>query len=219
MKREFVDGRVSLTCHECSVVVRREEYQKKQFATGEVHKEMIVRKRDLKDFILTQANFQTLPEYNNYLEMVEDFAFNLVNGMDVVETRARIQAFVRDHRDQIERARSLRMRENEVTRAYFVEHEKEVKERRENAQAQKEREQQENRHQNEQLLKQVAQTGKVEVLKPALRADDARKRKAVFGEEEVAMGCVDVCGWGRVGEGGVRGGVFYHPLLFPSNFS
>ncbi len=62
---------------------------------------MDIRKRVLRDFNLKEEDFGTLREYNDYLEMVEDIIFNLVNDIDVQETNRRIAVYKQKNKDQI----------------------------------------------------------------------------------------------------------------------
>ena len=48
-------------------------------------------------------DFDSLQEYNNYLEEFEDIVFNLVNDVDVQSTSARLESFKSDNRDVLER--------------------------------------------------------------------------------------------------------------------
>eukprot|EP00048_Salpingoeca_helianthica_P003889 m.71549 g.71549 ORF g.71549 m.71549 type:complete len:358 (-) comp12954_c0_seq1:54-1127(-) len=176
---QFIAGRVSVLCPRqgCKFTLRRQDYQRKEFESGAVHKEMIVRKRDLKDFVLMEADFATLDEFNAYLEMVEDFAYNLVNEVDVEATRERIQIFLRDNKDRIEKARRARRREKEEADFMFAEYEREKKQKREAAQSTKAREQEEQRQQQEQMLRHVAKSGHMEL------PEQNRRNQTLFGEK------------------------------------
>lgn len=54
-------------------------------------------------FYKRAEDFDTLKEYNDYLEEVEDIVFNLVNDVNVQTTYARLEAFKTDHRDSLEK--------------------------------------------------------------------------------------------------------------------
>ena len=49
----------------------------------------------LRDFCRTEEDFETLREWNDYLEKVEDIIFNLSNGIQVEET----QRLIADYRE------------------------------------------------------------------------------------------------------------------------
>ncbi|KAG5455866.1 MAG: CDK-activating kinase assembly factor MAT1-domain-containing protein, partial [Olpidium bornovanus] len=66
----------------------------------------IIRRTDCRyrppcSFNKRQTDFPDLKAYNDYLEEVEDITFNLVNGVDVEDTEARIQRFARENRELI----------------------------------------------------------------------------------------------------------------------
>lgn len=61
----------------------------------------MIRKRISKYFNKRPEDFATLEAYNNYLEEVEDITFNLINGVDVAETEAKIKQFQIENQDLI----------------------------------------------------------------------------------------------------------------------
>lgn len=54
-------------------------------------------------FYKRAEDFETLREYNDYLEEFEDIVFNLVNDVDVQSTQARLESFKTENRDALER--------------------------------------------------------------------------------------------------------------------
>ena len=69
-------------------------------------KEVDIRRRILKDFNKQEEDFESLREYNDYLEMVEDIIFNLTNNLDILETNKKIQQYKEDNKDNIMKNRS-----------------------------------------------------------------------------------------------------------------
>ena len=69
-------------------------------------KEVDIRRRILKDFNKLQEDFDSLREYNDYLEMVEDIIFNLTNNIDILETNKKIQQYKEENKDNIMKNRS-----------------------------------------------------------------------------------------------------------------
>jgi len=55
-----------------------------------VEKEVVVRKRIAKEFNKRREDFTDLRSFNDYLEEVEDIAFNLINDIDLPETEKRL---------------------------------------------------------------------------------------------------------------------------------
>lgn len=56
-------------------------------------------------FNLKRDDFGTLREYNDYLERIEIFVFNLVDGINVTETEAEINRFKNENASLIDRNR------------------------------------------------------------------------------------------------------------------
>ena len=69
-------------------------------------KEVDIRRRILKDFNKQEEDFESLREYNDYLEMVEDIIFNLTNNLEILETNKKIQQYKDDNKDNIMKNRS-----------------------------------------------------------------------------------------------------------------
>ena len=60
----------------------------------------------MKDFNKQEEDFESLREYNDYLEMVEDIIFNLSNNVDTLETNKKIQQYKEENRTTIIKNRS-----------------------------------------------------------------------------------------------------------------
>ena len=67
---------------------------------------MDIRRRILKDFNKQEEDFESLREYNDYLEMVEDIIFNLSNNVDTLETNKKIQQYKEENKTAIIKNRS-----------------------------------------------------------------------------------------------------------------
>ena len=78
--------RGSGSCPECDVPLRRVNFKLQLFEDASIDKEVEIRRRVLRDFCRTEEDFETLREWNDYLEKVEDIIFNLSNGIQVEET-------------------------------------------------------------------------------------------------------------------------------------
>jgi len=100
----FVKG--SGSCPECDIPLRRTNFRIQLFEDAAIDKEVDIRRRILKDFNKQREDFETLFEYNDYLEMVEDIIFSLANNVDILETNKKIQAYKELNKDQIIKNRS-----------------------------------------------------------------------------------------------------------------
>ncbi len=75
-------------------------------------KDAHTRRRYLQWFNKRRDDFDTDRAYDDYLEMVEDVIFKLVNGIDVVETKAFVDKYRRENADSISVNAALRAEEN-----------------------------------------------------------------------------------------------------------
>ncbi|GAX74255.1 hypothetical protein CEUSTIGMA_g1704.t1 [Chlamydomonas eustigma] len=67
----------------------------------EIHRELKERSRILSIFNERREDFTTKEEWDNYLEMVEDLIFNIVNKIDVPAMEAKISEYQRSNRVKI----------------------------------------------------------------------------------------------------------------------
>ncbi|XP_059056284.1 CDK-activating kinase assembly factor MAT1 [Achroia grisella] len=95
----FLKG--SGSCPECNVPLRRSNFRVQMFEDPMIEKEIDIRKRVLKDYNKKEEDFETLREYNDYLEEIETIIFNLTNNIDVVNTNKRIEQYKKDNREII----------------------------------------------------------------------------------------------------------------------
>jgi len=100
----FVKG--SGACPECDIPLRRTNYRVQLFENSQIDKEVDIRRRILKDFNRKQEDFQTLRDFNDYLETIEDIIFNLTNNIDILETNKRILAYKEKNKEEIIKNRS-----------------------------------------------------------------------------------------------------------------
>lgn len=100
----FVKG--SGACPECDIPLRRGNYRVQLFEDAQIDKEVDIRRRILKDFNRKQEDFETLRDYNDYLETIEDIIFNLTNNIEILETNKKILAYKEKNKEEIIKNRS-----------------------------------------------------------------------------------------------------------------
>lgn len=111
--------------------LRRTDYVPKLFADGLVHREVQIRKQELQDFNKTLEDCGgDLSEYNRYLEMVEDLAYNLTHQVDVAATREQIAAYREANQAQIKATRERLELEHRVVRQQLAQEQREQQARR-----------------------------------------------------------------------------------------
>jgi len=100
----FVKG--SAKCPECDISLRRGNFRIQMFEDPLIEKEVDIRKRVLRDFNKREDDFDTLREYNDYLEEIEEIIYNLTNNVDIESTKKKIEQYKRDNKVQIMRNKS-----------------------------------------------------------------------------------------------------------------
>jgi CDK-activating kinase assembly factor MAT1 len=77
-----------------------------------LNKEARFRMHTLKIFNKPRGDFESDREYNDYLELVEDIIFNLVNEVDIEQTRAKVEQYRRENQDSIGQNQARRTEED-----------------------------------------------------------------------------------------------------------
>jgi CDK-activating kinase assembly factor MAT1 len=93
-----------------------------------------------------ESEFDTLLDYNNYLEKVEDLTFNLMNNIDVAATEATLASHAAQNASSISRNAAIIGRESASVEAQLAAQKEELRQRRLTA---KEEEEQERREREE----------------------------------------------------------------------
>ncbi|KAI9272582.1 CDK-activating kinase assembly factor MAT1-domain-containing protein [Sporodiniella umbellata] len=125
-----------------------------------VEKEVRIRKRVAKVFNKRSEDFPSSRAYNDFLEMVEDMTFNLMNEVDVAETEARIAAYEMENKDSIAANQAKNMTEQRF-RTYQSELEQQEKEhKREEYMNQLEEERKTKEQEKADLIAELASTNK-----------------------------------------------------------
>ncbi|KAG8177382.1 hypothetical protein JTE90_015936 [Oedothorax gibbosus] len=92
----FVKG--SAACPQCAVPLRRSNFRVQIFEDSSVEKELDIRRRVLRDFNKKESDFDTLRDYNDYLEEVETIIFNLANNVNVEATKRLIDNYKKENK-------------------------------------------------------------------------------------------------------------------------
>ncbi|RYO95179.1 hypothetical protein DL766_004192 [Monosporascus sp. MC13-8B] len=113
----FKSGPAQCPYASCAKTLRFRGFRSAFFGDLSVEREVDVRRRVAAVFNMAQDDFETLRDYNNYLQEVEDLTFDLVSGGEAERARAeeRLRAHEQAHRDEIERNKR-RGREAEALR-------------------------------------------------------------------------------------------------------
>ncbi|KAI0839222.1 CDK-activating kinase assembly factor [Hypoxylon sp. FL0890] len=101
----------------CAKTLRQRGFHPAFFRDLTVEREVDVRRRVQAVFNMTQDDFETLRDYNDYLQQVEDLTFDLVQGgeADRKSAEEKLLAYEQKHKDEIEKNKR-RGREAEIQR-------------------------------------------------------------------------------------------------------
>ena len=77
----------------CTKVLRKAKFKKQTFEDIAIEREVDIRKRVNKVFNKRSSDFDTLQQYNDYLEEVESLTFNLVHGIGLAETEKKLSVY------------------------------------------------------------------------------------------------------------------------------
>ncbi|KXJ96139.1 CDK-activating kinase assembly factor MAT1-domain-containing protein [Microdochium bolleyi] len=88
----------------CNIILRQKGFRTPWYKDLEVEREVDIRKRVNAIFNMVQDDFETLRDWNDYLQNVEDLTFNLIQGDEAERTKAEMElaAYEKKHREEIE---------------------------------------------------------------------------------------------------------------------
>lgn len=150
----FIRG--SAPCPSCKLVLKKNGFKTKRFEDFSVEREVDIRKRILKDYNKTEEDFETLREYNDYLEEIEEIIFNFTSNIDVEETKAKVEAYKKENYKTIQKNRVAQSRQEAYLKEKTLAEEKEAEERRAHEQECELMEEMERQERKKKLLDQIA---------------------------------------------------------------
>ncbi|WFD44193.1 TFIIH/NER complex subunit [Malassezia psittaci] len=100
-------------CPVCGQVVRKQQFSAQTFQDLGVEEEVAIRRRVAKLFNRRPDDFPSLKAYNDYLEEFEEITFNLVNKIDVEQTRHRLAQYEARNKAMIAANQQQREQESE----------------------------------------------------------------------------------------------------------
>ena len=111
--RIFAMGPAPCPYPKCGKTLRKNKFKTQIFDNIEVEREVDVRKRVSRVFNKVREDFDTLDDYNKYLEELEDIVFNIVNGVDVEATEQKLKEYEESNKPNIEENNAKRQKELE----------------------------------------------------------------------------------------------------------
>ncbi|XMA11912.1 hypothetical protein WAI453_004703 [Rhynchosporium graminicola] len=130
--RIFTSGPASCPVPYCGKTLRKKGFHKAFFADLKIEREVDIRKRVGGVFNRRQDEFESLRDWNNYLEEVETLIFDLVEGSKEDKSRAeeRLRRYRESNRGDIEDNRKQGLEEMEMERRREIEEKERARERR-----------------------------------------------------------------------------------------
>ncbi|CAF0795680.1 unnamed protein product [Rotaria sordida] len=116
-------------CPTCKIELKKNGFRYQIFEDPFVELEIDIRKRILKDFNRKEQDFDSLDAYNDYLEMVETYIFNLTNKTDVEETERKINEYKEANKEVITKNRG-KLSNDEIFIEHLIEQERTAEEMR-----------------------------------------------------------------------------------------
>ncbi|MCJ1245071.1 TFIIH/NER complex subunit [Trapelia coarctata] len=101
--RIFSQGPAPCPVAGCGRTLRKGRFKTQTFEDVKIERECDIRAEISKVFNRREEEFTGLRAYNDYLEKVEDIAFNLINKIDVAATQAKLAAYKAENSTSIAR--------------------------------------------------------------------------------------------------------------------
>lgn len=132
VERIFKDGPNQCPTANCHKTLRLRGFKTAFFADLAVEREVDIRRRVAAVFNRTEEEFETLDDYNEYLEMVEDLTSDLVYGNDEKKRKAeaKLSEWEAKHKADIERNRRLARESDDARQRRIAAEEEEARRRR-----------------------------------------------------------------------------------------
>ncbi|KAH0537499.1 hypothetical protein FGG08_005717 [Glutinoglossum americanum] len=178
--RIFSQGPAPCPVAGCNRTLRKQRFRKQTFEDIQVEREVDIRKRVAKVFNRRQDEFETLDDYNDYLEEVETLTFNLLNGVDVSATESKLTEYATQNASIISRNATLEHQESANLEARQAAEREEARLRREAARKEEEDEKKAREEGRKEVLEQLVHGNKpaADVVKESKRVELLKRRRA-----------------------------------------
>ncbi|ORY17428.1 CDK-activating kinase assembly factor MAT1-domain-containing protein [Clohesyomyces aquaticus] len=100
--RIFSHGPAACPIAGCKRTLRRARFREQTFEDLKVEREVDIRKRVARVMNKTESDFETLRDYNNYLETVEEITWNLILKIDLEATEKRLRLWEEAQKAEVE---------------------------------------------------------------------------------------------------------------------
>jgi CDK-activating kinase assembly factor MAT1 len=154
--RIFANGPAQCPMPGCSRTLRKHRFKTQTFEDLRVEREVDIRKKVALVFNKREEDFEDLRAYNDYLNDVEDITFNLIEGIDVAQSEARLESYRTKHADEIATNQHIAKEEVQSFEAHQKQEEHEARMRRKAARREEEDERREAAESKRDMLNRLA---------------------------------------------------------------
>ena len=162
--RIFSHGPAQCPIPGCRRTLRKHRFREQTFEDIKVEREVDIRKKVQAVFNRREEEFESLRDYNDYLNDVEDITFNLVNQIDLEETNKRFEAYQSANEKGIQENAQLAQQEKQSFSAMQKAERHQARERREAARREEEDERREVEENRRDVLNRLASGADAETV-------------------------------------------------------
>ena len=154
--RIFSHGPAQCPIKGCTKTLRKHRFRTQTFEDIQVEREVDIRRRVAAVFNRREDEFESLRDYNDYLNEVEDITFNLIHSIDIEQTQRRFEAYQKANERQIVENASLAEQEKLSFRELQQQQREEAKQLRQAARREEEDEKRELEENRRDVLNRLA---------------------------------------------------------------
>lgn len=185
VERIFSHGPAPCPVAGCARTLRKARFRRQTFEDLKIEREVDIRRRVASVFNRREDEFESLRDWNNYLEEVENLTWNLLQGVDVKETEKKLDAYRRQNEAGIKQNAALESRETADAEARLAAQKEHARLRREAARNEELDERREKEEGKREILDRIANSdgGDVDAIvretqKVVLKKSTARRTAA-----------------------------------------
>lgn len=189
VERIFQSGKAPCPIAGCHKTLNKGDFRTPKFQDLEIEREMDIRRKVTEVFNRREDEFETLRDYNDYLNDVEDITFNLIHNIDVEATHAKLDKYKAENQQAILENRRLEREELQDQKARQAAEQEFARRRREAALREDEEGRRELRETRNGVIEQLA-SGEGDAAKIAREGQKAlslRKSKNRMGMLEASQ--------------------------------
>lgn len=173
----------------CHKTLRKKAFREPTFGDLSVEREVDIRRRVAAVFNKAEDEFEDLPSFNEYLEMVEALTMDLVYGAPAEQSAAedKLLQWEEHHRAEIERNKRAGERARESTRRQIAAEREAARQRRVDAVRAEEEERQERVRQREEDLDTLARAPRGQAARVMLKKRGQHRKEELAASEAAAL--------------------------------